>query len=71
MKLYQPGDTSKAICPHCGTLVSTTLAYRDVPFDDGTGMVRGILAAVCDKCEALVSIPVQSTPIIRRTRGSK
>lgn len=70
MKRYQPGDTSKAICPHCGTLVSTTFAYRDVPFDDGNGIVRGILAAVCDKCKAVVSIPVQSTLTIRRAEGS-
>lgn len=68
MKLYQSGDTSKAICPDCGKLVSTTFAYRDVPFDDGTGVVKGILAAVCDECEAVVSIPAQSTPAIRRAR---
>ncbi len=68
MKLYQPGDTSKAICPDCGKLVSTTFAYRDVPFDDGTGVVKGILAAVCDECETVVSIPAQSTPAIRRAR---
>lgn len=68
MRLYQPGDTSKAICPHCGRLVSTTFAYRDVPFDDGSGTVKGILAAVCDECEAVVAIPAQSTPAIRRAR---
>jgi len=68
MKLYQPGDTSKAICPHCGKLVSTTFAYRDVPFDDGNGVAKGILAAVCDECQAVISIPAQSTPALRRTR---
>lgn len=68
MKLYQPGDTSKAICPHCGKPVSTTFAYRDVPFDDGSGTVKGILAAVCDECNAVVAIPAQSTPAIRRAR---
>ena len=68
MKLYQPGDTSKAICPHCGKLVSTTFTYRDVPFDDGNGVAKGILAAVCDECQAVISIPAQSTPALRRTR---
>jgi hypothetical protein len=68
MKLYQPGDTSKAICPHCGKLVTTTFAYRDVPFDDGSGTVKGILSAVCDECDAVVAIPAQSTPAIRRAR---
>lgn len=70
MKLYQPGDTSKAICPHCGKLVTTTFAYRDVPFEDGSGMVKGILAAVCDECEKVVAIPAQSTPAIRRARDA-
>jgi hypothetical protein len=68
MKLYQPGDTSKAICPHCGKLVSTTFAYREVPFEDGSGVVKGILAAVCNECQTVIAIPAQSTPAIRRAR---
>lgn len=68
MKLYQPGDKSKAVCSKCGKLVSTTFAYRDVPFDDGSGVVKGILAAVCDECQYVVAVPSQSTPAIRRAR---
>ncbi|KAB2697586.1 hypothetical protein F9K79_17190 [Ochrobactrum sp. Kaboul] len=68
MKLFQPGDTSRAICPHCGKLVVTTFAYRDVAFEDGSGVVKGILAAVCDECHNVVAIPAQSTPAIRRAR---
>lgn len=67
-KLYSPGDTGRAICPHCAKLVSTTFVYRDVPFDDGTGQVKGILAAVCDVCDAVAAVPAQSTPAIRRAR---
>lgn len=67
-KLYVPGDKSRAICPHCQKVVATTFAYRDVPFDDGSGTVRGILTAVCDACGAIVAIPAQSTPAIRRAR---
>lgn len=67
-KLYKPGDKSRAICPHCAALVSTTFAYRDVPFDDGSGVVKGILAGTCDVCGAVASIPAQSTPAIRRAR---
>lgn len=70
MKLYQPGDTSKAVCPHCGKLVSTTFTYRDVPFEDGPGVVRGILVAVCDECRNVIAIPAQSTPAIRRARDT-
>lgn len=68
MKLYEAGEKSKAICAHCETLVTTTFQYRDVPFDDGEGIVKDILVAVCDNCDAVVAIPAQSTPAIRRAR---
>jgi hypothetical protein len=67
-KLYSPGDNGRAICPHCEKLVSTTFVYRDVPFDDGTGQVKGILTAVCDVCDNVAAVPAQSTPAIRRAR---
>jgi hypothetical protein len=67
-KFYALGDKSHAICPHCSRLVSTTFSYRDVPFDDGSGTVKGILAAVCDNCHSVVAVPAQSTPAIRRAR---
>jgi len=57
---YSVGDKSKAICHNCNTIVSTTFEYRDVPFDDGNDIAENILAAVCDACEAVVSIPAQS-----------
>lgn len=69
MKIYRAGETSHAICAHCKALVPTTFAYRDVPFEDGAGIVRGILAAVCDRCGLVVAIPAQSTPAIRRARA--
>ncbi len=68
MKLYQAGDTSRAICEACKGLVQTTFAYRDVPFDDGAGDVKDILVGVCDGCGAVLTIPAQSTPAIRRAR---
>ncbi len=67
-KLYVPGDRSRAICPHCRKTEATTFAYRDVPFDDGSGTVKGVLTAVCDACGAVAAIPAQSTPAIRRAR---
>ena len=48
MKLYEEGEKSKAICHHCKQLVSTTFVRRDVPFSDGKGEVKNILAAVCE-----------------------
>lgn len=68
MQLYEAGNKSKAICEHCKSLVPTTFMYRDVPFDDGSGIVKDILVAVCDICDAVVAIPAQSTPAIRRAR---
>ncbi|MGY6570825.1 MAG: hypothetical protein ACXIVE_17680 [Salinarimonas sp.] len=68
MKLYEAGDKSKAICEHCKSLVPTTFMYRDVPFDDGSGVVKDILVAVCDICDKVVAIPAQSTPAIKRAR---
>lgn len=67
-KFYIVGDKSRAICPHCAKLVETTFAYRDVPFDDGVGEAKSILAATCDECGAVVAIPAQSTPAIRKAR---
>lgn len=68
MKFYNAGDTSKAICQACQDMVGTTFLYRDVPFDDGFGTVKDILASVCDRCSEVVAIPAQSLPAIRRAR---
>lgn len=68
MKLYSPGDKSRAICEDCGKLVTTTFGYRDVPFSDGKGLARNILAAACDDCGVVVAVPAQSTPAIAKAR---
>jgi len=68
MKFYEAGEKSKAICAQCQMLVTTTFRYRDVPFDDGEGIVKDILVAVCNICDTVVAIPAQSTPAIRRAR---
>ncbi|EEA03783.1 conserved hypothetical protein [Burkholderia sp. H160] len=68
MKLYEEGEKSNAICSHCKQLVRTTFQRRDVPFSDGKGKVKNILAAVCDVCDRVVAVPAQSTPAIREAR---
>jgi hypothetical protein len=70
MKLYRPGDKSRAICTRCGSVVPTTLAPRDVPFSDGAGSACGVLAATCDHCGSVVAVPAQSTPAIAAARGA-
>jgi len=67
MKIYHEADKSRAMCENDG-LVTTTFAYRDVPFRDGSGIVKDILVAVCDKCGDVVAIPPQSSLAIRATR---
>ncbi len=67
LKLHLPGGKGKAVCERDGR-VSTTFRYRDVPFGDGSGVAKNILAGVCDRCGAVVSIPPQSTPAIRAAR---
>lgn len=67
MKIYHEADKSRAMCENDG-LVTTTFAYRDVPFRDGSGIVKDILVAVCDKCGDVVAIPPQSSLAIRASR---
>lgn len=68
MKFFSEGDQSKAICASCKGVRATTFAYRDVPFSDGNGVVKNILAGVCDQCGSVASIPAQSTPAISKSR---
>ena len=68
MKLYRAGEKSNAICYHCKGIVEATFHYRDVPFSDGNGVVKDILALVCDTCDEVVATPAQSTPAIKAAR---
>lgn len=64
MKLHREGDRGKALCQDCGDVVATTFKRRDVPFDDGSGIVRNLLVHVCDSCGRVVGMPAQSTPAV-------
>ena len=64
MRIVKEGDTRQVICPTCGRGEATYL-LRDVDFSDKSGTVKNILAAVCDKCQQVVSIPAQSTPKVK------
>lgn len=65
MKFYKVGEKSKAICPFCSKVCLTTFVERDVPLSSGKGMVPNVLAAICDECDRVVSIPQQSVPRIQ------
>lgn len=64
MKIVKEGDKRQVICSNCG-LSHATYALRDVDFSDGSGKVKNVLAAVCDVCHEVASIPKQSTSRVR------
>lgn len=66
MKILKEGDSSKVLCDVCESIQNATFRLRDVPFSDGSGIVKNILAGVCDKCGNVALIPHQSTPAIRK-----
>ncbi len=63
-KFYREGDQSKGPCSKCKAVVNTTFKLATVPLMSGKGSVEGVLAAVCDQCDSLVSVPEQSVPRI-------
>lgn len=71
MKIFKEGEKSKGICQICKQQVSTTFEVTSVPLSSGKGVVDNILAAICDQCKNVVSIPHQSTPRIRETINAK
>ncbi len=64
MKIVKEGDTRQVVCPDCG-LSHATYLLRDIDFSDQSGTVKHVLAAVCDSCDQVVSIPKQSTAKVR------
>lgn len=64
-KILQVGDTGRAVCQDCATVVPVTYCYRDVPFREMPGSAKGILSGTCDHCGTVVLIPAQSSPHIR------
>lgn len=66
MKILTVGDIKKVICNECGSFQQVTFKLRDVPFSDNSGVVKNVLAGVCDCCDSVAVIPHQSTPVIKK-----
>lgn len=64
MKIIKEGDSRQVVCSECG-LTHATYMLRDVSFSDNSGAVKNILAAVCNDCNKVVSIPKQSTAKVK------
>lgn len=66
MKIFKVGDTQKAVCSNCHSLRTATFKLRDVPFSDGSGVVKNVLVGVCDSCDEVCLLPHQSTPMVHK-----
>jgi hypothetical protein len=70
MKLLLEDDHGKALCEHCQQIVTTNYVRRNVPFSDGHGEAKDVLAGVCDVCDTIVAIPAQSTAALKRREST-
>ena len=64
MKIVKEGDKRQVVCANCG-LTQATYLLRDIDFSDQSGTVKNVLAAVCDSCNEIASIPKQSTAKVK------
>ncbi len=65
MKFYCEGDRSKGICKKCRSVVPTTFRVVSLPIENSKRVVEGVLAAACDYCKSIVSVPQQSAPRVQ------
>lgn len=66
MKIFKVGESQKAACEKCQSFENATFKLRNVPFSDGTGMVKKVLVGVCDECNSVTLLPHQSTPAVKK-----
>lgn len=66
MKILKVGDTKNAACNNCESFQGVTFKLRDVPFNDGSGVVKNVLVGVCDNCDSVAVLPHQSTPAVKK-----
>lgn len=71
MKIFKVGDTQQAVCESCKSIENATFALRDVPFSDGSGIVKKVLVGVCNKCDEVIFTPHQSAPAIKKQLDSQ
>jgi len=71
MKIYKVGDEKTAECAVCQSFQTVVFQLRDVPFSDGTGVVKNVVAGVCKTCGSVAVIPFQSVPAIKRQLESQ
>ncbi|MBE9485966.1 MAG: hypothetical protein IMY82_02205 [Chloroflexi bacterium] len=65
MNILKVGDQEKAACEKCAAFVTVIYQLRDVPFSDGSGLVKQVLVGVCEQCDQVCVLPQQSTPAVK------
>ncbi len=71
MDIIKEGDQEIEACHKCAKFVSATYKLRDVPFDDGTGIVKNVLVGVCNICDEVCVLPHQSTLAVQKAYAGK
>ena len=71
MKIFKVGESQKAACEQCKAFENATFKLRNVPLNDGSGIVKNVLVGVCDKCDSVNILPHQSTPLVKRQLESQ
>jgi hypothetical protein len=66
MNILKVGDQEKVACDKCATFVTVTYKLRDVPFSDGSSIVKQVLVGVCEQCDNVCVLPHQSTPLVKK-----
>lgn len=66
MNILKVGDGQKGACQHCRSFQNMTFELKDVPFSDGSGVVKNVLVGVCDVCAQVGLLPHQSTPLVQK-----
>lgn len=66
MIIVKVGDEERAACGVCEAFRMVSYQLRDVPFDDGSGVVKNVIAGVCKTCDSVAVIPFQSVPAIKK-----
>ncbi|MEN8216888.1 MAG: hypothetical protein ABFS56_11060 [Pseudomonadota bacterium] len=66
MNILKVGDQEKVACDKCAAFVTVTYKLRDVPFSDGSSIVKQVLVGVCEQCDNVCVLPHQSTPLVKQ-----
>lgn len=67
-RVWRENDRSEGVCQNCRRRVPTVFRYRTVELDNPAIPVPDVLVSVCERCEAIVTIPWQSNRLLQAAR---